>query len=252
MDTALAAVKAAGDAALRHFRTGVRIEHKQDRSPVTVADREAEAAALDVIGKAFPDHAILGEETGLRPGEGQSRWIIDPIDGTRGFIRGGKAWGPLVALELGGRMVAGAMAIPAEGRCYWAAEGKGAYRDGERLHLTEVKDWSQATLSLGELQNLLAPPYREDVLELVGTCEAARCEGDLVGCAMLLDGRADAWLEAGVRIWDLAPLKVLVEEAGGRFTNFSGRNVVDEASSIASNGHVHEHLIETLNRKESL
>lgn len=246
MDVARRAVRAAGEAALRHFGGGFEVEAKADRSPVTVADREAEEAVIQVIRTSFPEHSILGEESGVHAGNESARWIIDPIDGTRGFTRGGTLWGPLVGLEVGGEVVAGAIALPAQQRTYFAARGLGAFRNDERLRVSSVSSWADATLSLGEMQNLLGPAHRDGVVDLVRTASSTRCEGDLASCAMLLDGRADAWLEAGVRIWDLAPLKILVEEAGGRFTNFGGAAVVDEASSVATNGRLHEHVLSVL------
>ena len=129
METARRAAEAGGAAALRHFRAGVRVELKPDRTPVTVADREAEAAIVEVIRGRFPGHAILGEETGAHAGAG-ARWIVDPVDGTRGFTRGGSFWGPLVALEVGGEVVAGAMGMPALGELYWAARGRGRLAAG--------------------------------------------------------------------------------------------------------------------------
>src|SRR5690242_4341800 len=112
METARASAQAAAIASLRHFRSGVRVETKPDRTPVTTADRESEAAIFGVIRESFPDHTLLGEETGEHAGVGSSRWIVDPLDGTRGFTRGGSFWGPLVALEHEGVIVAGAMALP--------------------------------------------------------------------------------------------------------------------------------------------
>jgi histidinol-phosphatase len=246
LEVAKAAVEAGGAAAMVHFRQGVAVEKKPDRTPVTVADREAEAAIVSVIRDAFPDHAILGEETGRHEGSVQARWIVDPIDGTRGFTRGGAFWGPLVALEVEGEVVAGAMALPAEGRSYWAARGHGAFRDGARLRVSAVDRWEDATLSLGELPHVLAPERSEAVLSLMRTADSARCYGDLAGCAMLLDGRADAWIEAGVQVWDLAPLRILVEEAGGRFTDFAGTRALDDGTAVATNGHLHEHVLALL------
>src|SRR5512147_301382 len=184
METARRAAEAAAAAALRHFRSGVRVEHKPDRTPVTVADREAEAAALAAIRAAFPGHAVLGEESGAHGGDAESRWIVDPIDGTRGFIRGGSHWGPLVALEHRGAVVAGAMALPALGETYFGARGLGAWlRGGEgeprRLRVSGISDWSEATLSLGEPRCLLAPPLEAAVAELARTAASTRCYGDL-------------------------------------------------------------------------
>jgi histidinol-phosphatase len=249
--TAREAVAAAAAAALRHFRRGVAVEVKPDRTPVTVADREAEAAIEAVVRAAFPRHGFLGEETGASPGSEEARWIVDPIDGTRGFTRGGPFWGPLVALEHRGEIVAGAMAMPALGETYWAARGLGAFlqRGAEapvRLRVSGIPAWEDATLSLGEMRFLLEPPLGERVVRLATSCAQSRCYGDLAGCALVLTGRAEAWLEAGVKIWDLAPLQILVEEAGGSFTDFEGRATAASGRCVASNGRVHAHVLGAL------
>jgi histidinol-phosphatase len=251
MGTARRAVEAASSAELAHFRRGVRVEVKPDRTPVTAADREGEAAILAVIREAFPDHAFLGEETGAHAGSAVSRWIVDPLDGTKGFTRGRGFWGPLVALEHEGEIVAGSMALPALGETYWAARGLGAWMrtgggDPVRLAVSRVAGWADATLSLGEPHVLLAPPMLSRVARLATTCASSRCYGDLAGCALLLQGKAEAWVEAGVKIWDLGPLKVLVEEAGGRFTDLSGKATVASGACVASNGLVHDHVLAAL------
>jgi histidinol-phosphatase len=251
MATARRAAESGADASLRHFRTGVRVEVKPDRSPVTVADREAEAAILDVIRAAFPAHSVLGEETGAHAGAAESRWIVDPLDGTRGFTRGEPFWGPLVALEHEGGIVAGAMAMPALGEVYFAARGRGAWlaargAEPSRLHVSGIGAWEDATLSLGEPRVLLAPPHAAAVERLATQCARTRCWGDLAGFAMVLSGRAEAWIEAGVQLWDLAPMKVLVEEAGGRFTDLAGRPTVASGEGVASNGRCHEHVLRAL------
>src|SRR5512138_2426065 len=156
MDVARRAVEAASAASLAHFRRGVHVERKPDRTPVTQADRDSEAAILAVVREAFPDHGFLGEETGAHAGSAETRWIVDPLDGTKGFTRGRGFWGALVALEHGGRIVAGAMALPALGETYWAARGLGAWlRTGEAaaatpLRVSAIGDWADATLSFGE------------------------------------------------------------------------------------------------------
>jgi histidinol-phosphatase len=251
MQTARRAAEAGGAAAMRHFRTGVRVELKPDRSPVTAADREAEAAIVDVIRARFPGHAILGEETGAHAGAAGTRWIVDPVDGTRGFTRGGSFWGPLVAFEVDGQVAAGAMAMPALGETYWAARGLGAWRAAgggapERLRVSGIATWEEATLSLGEQKFLLAPPLRQQVNRLTVTAAQARGYGDLAGCAMVLTGRAEAFLEAGVQVWDIAPLRILIEEAGGRFTDLAGEATHLNGACVASNGLVHEHVLREL------
>jgi len=251
--TARRAVEAAAGASLPHFRRGVRVEVKPDRTPVTAADRDSEAAILDVLRAAFPAHAVLGEETGTHAGATETRWIVDPIDGTRGFTRGGSFWGPLVALEHEGEIVAGAMGMPALGETYWAARGRGAFlaRGGEapvQLQVSGIRDWAESTLSLGEFRGLFTPERERALVDLGSAAAQARCYGDLAGAAMVLLGRAEAWVEAGVKIWDIAPLKILVEEAGGRFTDLAGRATVESGNCLLSNGLVHGPLLAALGR----
>ena len=243
LDVARRAVAAAGAAAMRHFHTDLAVETKPDRSPVTAADRDAEARILEIVRAAFPAHAILTEESGVHAGSAETRWIVDPLDGTRGFSRGGTFWGPLVACEDRGEIVAGAMALPALGTTYFAARGLGAFRDDVRLRVSSVSDWSESTLQLGEIKALLGAPWGTGVLDLVRSAASTRGFGDLAGCAAVLDGRAEAWLEAGCQIWDLAPHRILVEEAGGRFTDFEGRDSIATGRAVATNGHVHAHVL---------
>jgi histidinol-phosphatase len=252
MDTARRAAEAASNASLAHFHRGVRVEKKPDRTPVTQADRDSEAAILAVVREAFPDHGFLGEETGAHPGtSATSRWIVDPLDGTKGFTRGRGFWGALVALEHEGRIVAGAMALPALGETYWAAKGLGAWmRTGDgapaRLRVSAISAWEDATLSYGEPHVLFRPPMLERLAALALGAQAARCYGDLAGCALVLQGKAEAWVEAGVQIWDLAPLQILVEEAGGTFTDLEGRPTHASGSCVASNGLVHDRVLAAL------
>ena len=136
-------------------------------------------------------------------------------------------------------MVAGAIGLPALGELYWAGQGLGAYRDGTRLHVSAIDDLADATLSLGELPRLLDPPHGAAVLDLVGAAASTRAHGDLYACTLLLNGRAELWLEAGVQLWDIAPLQVLVEEAGGRFTDFHGVSTATSGQAVGSNGRLH-------------
>ena len=236
------AVAAAGAAALAHLRRGVIVETKPDLSPVTAADRAAEDEIVGVIRAVFPDHAILGEEGGAR-GSGAARWIVDPIDGTRGFARGGMMWGPMVALEVDGELVAGALALPALGRTYWAARGGGAWCDGTRLAVSAIADLADATLSLGELRRL-AP--HAGVQALIARAASSRCYGDLAGCALVLDGRAEVWIEGGVQPWDVAAPAILIREAGGRYTDWRGGPSFESGYAIASNGRVHDEILRAM------
>jgi histidinol-phosphatase len=244
LDAALAvakdAVAAAGAAALAHLRKGIVVETKPDLSPVTAADRDAEDEIVKIIRAAFPDHAILGEEGGERTGNSEIRWIVDPIDGTRGFARGGMMWGPMVALEVRGELVAGAIALPAQRTTYWAKLGGGCFRDGTRVAVSGIAELADATLSVGELRRMIGSP---GILDLMKRAASSRCYGDLAGCALVLDGRAEAWIEGGVKPWDLAAPAILVREAGGTFTDWEGGPSFEAGFGIASNGKLHAELV---------
>jgi len=255
-EVALEAAEAAGRAALAHFRALQQqdVSRKADRSILTVADQQAEEAMVRMLARAFPDHAILGEEGGERGG-GQGaagagwRWILDPIDGTRAFSRGGELWGPLVALvDPAGEVVVGAAALPALGTTWTAARGEGCLRDGRRLAIAagEGLDWGDATLSLGSLPRLLTSPHRAAVLELAASCAYAYAGCDLFGCLLVVEGVADAWIEDGVKAWDLAALKVIVEEAGGCFTDLEGQPRFDAGGALAGAPAAHAHCLARL------
>jgi histidinol-phosphatase len=246
LEVARRAAEAAARASLPHWERGVAVETKPDESPVTVADRAAEEAILSVIRAEFPGHAILAEETGAHAGERSTRWIVDPLDGTRGFARGGVFWGPLIALEHEGEVVAGAFALPALGRSYWGARGLGAWRDGTRLAVSTVERWGAATLSCGELRRMLGMREAQGVARLVTSSASTRSFGDPGAPAMVLDGQAEAWLEAGVKVWDVAPFAVLIEEAGGRFGAWDGTRSIETGTAVGSNGRVHEHVLREL------
>ncbi len=246
MSAARRAVEAASAASLRHWRTDLLVETKADRSPVTAADRESEAAILTVLRAEFPGHAVLAEESGASGEDGRYRWVVDPLDGTRGFSRGGSFWGPIVGLEEDGRTVAGAMGLPALGEVYWAGRGMGAFCNGERLQVSTVSTWEDAVLSAGELRVLLRPGTAERVSQLVTTAASTRCYGDVAGCAQLLHGRAEAWIEAGVRTWDISGLRVLIEEAGGRVTDLPESAGWPPLSLLASNAPLHDALRDAL------
>jgi histidinol-phosphatase len=243
------AAKAAGDAALRQFRRGVPVEWKGDESPVTTADREAEAAMLAIIRAAFPRHTILGEETGAHTGDPAWRWILDPLDGTRQFVRGAPLWGPLVALEHQGRVVAGAMALPVIGESYWGARGLGSWMNGERLRVSTVAKLDQATICLGWLGGLMTDhePAIAGIARAAHTCWSP---GDLAGGAYVLSGRADAWIDCGVRVWDHAPFPVLIEEAGGRFSDLNGDYTIEHGHALVTNGALHDELLARLRGRE--
>ncbi len=250
MLTAKQACEVGGNHALSYFKSGLQAEQKDDSSPVTIADRESELKIIQTIQKVFPEHSILGEESGLLAGDPRFRWIIDPIDGTRGFIRGGGFWGSLIGLEYQDKIVVGAMCLPVPQISFWAAQDLGCYRNGHRIFLREEDQLSQATLSLGEIQYILKSPYAQGLTEVIRGCASSRGYGDPGGLMMVLDGLADVWIEGGVKAWDLAHAKILIEEAGGIFTDFEGEATIHSGNAIACRKNLHRQVMEAFKKGE--
>jgi histidinol-phosphatase len=241
LETAIAAAKAAGAVALRYFRTGVTVERKQDYSPVTVADREAEQQAVAVLRAAFPDHGVLGEEFGEQGGVG-ARWIIDPIDGTKSFIRGIPFFATLIALEEDGEITTGAVYAPAAGDLLYAQRGYGAYDQSGRLHVSAIDTLSRSMLVFGGVGLLRSRGYWPAYERLVDHSGRQRAYGDYFGYTFIARGQAEAMIDIDLKPWDLAALKIIIEEAGGRFSDFDGRATAFGGSAIASNGLVHDEI----------
>ncbi len=246
MEAARRAAEAGGAAAMAFFRRDPRIETKADGTFVTEADEAAERAIVEIIREAFPDHALLTEESGASGDQDRPRWIVDPLDGTHRFARGLPFWGPLVALQAEGRVLAGGFGLPTQGEVYWGARGLGAWRNGERLAVSSRRDWPTANLSCGALARLFESKYGEGVRWLIDTSEYTVAGSDLAGCAVVLKGQAEAWLELGVQVWDIAPFAALIEEAGGRFTDMEGEETIESGNAVATNGALHELVLDRL------
>jgi histidinol-phosphatase len=251
LDRALAAAveaaRAAGQVALRYYRTGFDVALKADDTPVTEADRGAEQAIRDVLGPAFPDHGFLGEELGA-VGDQQRRWIIDPIDGTRNFIRRLPVWATLIGLEEQGEIVVGVVHNPVTGELLAARRGGGAWSNGERVRVSEIADLAEATLLHAGLKLLREAGYWEGFVRLVDATGRQRGFGDYLGYTLVAEGKAEIYVETDLKPWDLAPCKVIVEEAGGRFTDLAGVPSIYHGSGFASNGHLHEVALDLLRR----
>jgi histidinol-phosphatase len=220
-----------------HFRSGLAVETKPDLTPVTEADRAVEAEIRRLLAAERPGDAILGEEEGVS-GTGRRRWIVDPIDGTRNYSRGIPVWATLVALEADGVVELGVVSAPALGRRWWAERGKGAYADGERIHVSAIERIEDAVLSFA-LEN--------GVPDIARRAWHARGFGDFWAYMLVAEGAVDGAVDAvGVDEWDLAAMQVVVEEAGGRFSDVHGVSRIDGGSAVASNGRVHDALLAAL------
>ncbi len=247
LEVAIAAAQVAGEIALRYFRTRLTVDYKSDRSPVTRADRECEQRIVEVLRQNFPDYGVVGEEFGERDGgSARPKWIIDPIDGTKNFIRGIPYFATLIGLEEDGQVTTGVVYAPAVDDLLYAQKGGGAFdRDG-RLHVSSIDSLEAGTVVFGGL-DIFRKAGRWDGFErLVRASGRQRGFGDYFGHTFVARGQAEAMVELDLKPWDLAAVKVIIEEAGGRFTDFTGAATIYGGDAIASNGLVHDEILKLL------
>ena len=246
LDTALEAAQAAGRIVMRSFRSRIAIDVKADGSPVTEADRASERSLRSAIAARHPDDGVLGEELGEVAGGNEWRWILDPIDGTAAFLAGVPMFGVLVAVERAGVPVVGVLHFPALGETVWASAGGGAWHDGERASVSDVATIEEARVLTTDLAErpyaAIGGPRAATAMRLRGAWQRlatraalARTWGDAYGYALVATGRADVMIDPALSIWDAAPLRVVLEEAGGLFTDADGNPTHTGGSGIATN-----------------
>jgi histidinol phosphatase-like enzyme (inositol monophosphatase family) len=226
LETTSRIVRAAGEMAMRYYRTGIAFEAKSDDSPVTLADRECERFIAGELERAFPDDGLLGEEGAQKPSHSGRRWIIDPIDGTRDFVRGNPAWANLIGLEADGEVVAGFANMPALGELFVASRGGGAFVNGHRIAASAIDNIGQAVLCFDSLTSAARQPFSGQLLAWMQRFWAVRSMGGCLDAMMVSRGQAEIWIETSGKPWDFAPLKIIAEEAGARFFDFEGRATI--------------------------
>lgn len=239
LEAAVEAARAAGRVALKYYRGGFEVTLKPDDTPVTQADREAERVITEILGRAFPQHGFLGEEFG-GAGSTETRWIIDPIDGTKNFIRQIPLWATLIALEEHGEITVGVIHNPVSGELYTARRGAGAFLNGERIQVSREADLSRACLVHAGLRLIREAGRWEEFVRLVDATDRQRGFGDYAGYGLVAEGKVELYAELDLKPWDLAPCKLLVEEAGGRFTDWEGQPTIYSGTAVATNGHLHD------------
>ncbi|MEX0664539.1 MAG: histidinol-phosphatase [Acidimicrobiia bacterium] len=246
---ALALADAADAITMPRFRAhDLHVETKPDLTPVSEADRAVEQAIRERLAVDCPDDGILGEEMGESGAGAPRRWIIDPIDGTKSYVRGVPVWATLLALEVDGDLVVGVVSAPALGRRWWAARGQGAFADGDPIRVSKVHDLADA--------QVCAPNEREfewRELDAAWREIARRCWrpvgfADFWGHMLVAEGAADAMIEPVLAVWDVAALRPIVEEAGGRTSDLTGDGWANEAPCVTTNGLLHDELLSVLNR----
>jgi histidinol-phosphatase len=232
---------------MHYFRRPLETQTKPDRSLVTQADTAIEQALSERINSAFPRHGLLGEELGEVAGDGEARWIIDPIDSTHNYLRGISVFATLVALERDGEVLLGVVSAPAMRERWHALRGAGAFAGSRRLHVSRVSRISDAQVFYASRSAFLTTGMQDGFDAVVSAAWRDRGFGDFWGYTLVAEGTGEAMLEPELHPWDLAAPLVLVEEAGGRLTDFRGRRTYAGGNALASNGLLHEEILETLN-----
>lgn len=248
---------AADAATMERFKAlDLKVETKPDMTPVSEADKRAEELIRGQLGRARPRDAVLGEEYGVE-GTGPRRWIIDPIDGTKNYVRGVPVWATLIALNVrgegGDEGVVGVVSAPALGRRWWAAKGTGAYTgrslsSATRLHVSNVRDLRDASFSYSSLSGWEEQGRLDGFMDLTREVWRTRAYGDFWSYMMVAEGSVDICAEPELSLWDMAACEVVVREAGGRFTSLDGVPGPYGGNAAASNGLLHEDLLGYLGR----
>lgn len=247
LKTALDAAQAAATVIQRLYKQNLAVTIKADRSPVTEADVQAEEAIRRVLSGRFPGYGFYGEETGQDRMQAESIWLVDPIDGTKSFVRDCPFFSTQIALMRGGRIMLGVSCAPAYGELAWAERGGGAWLDGVQIKVSGVAAIESAIVSSGNLKTLANSSAWQAYGRLVARVNRIRGYGDFIHYHLLARGALDAVIESDVNILDIAALTVIVEEAGGRFTALDGQPVgLATTSVMATNGALHEPLLSAL------
>lgn len=236
----------AGDLAHKIYNSSFDVEWKADESPVTIADRNAESKIRDIISRHFPNDGFLGEEHEDHPGSSGYRWVIDPIDGTRSFVRGIPLWATLVGLEHYGDAIAGFCYIPVLGHTYRALRGEGAFCNDKQIHVSTETSLANSMFCYSGSQYFRKANASEAFHRLHDATDRQRGLGDFYGFMMVAQGSAELMLDHGVHAWDVAALIPILEEAGGQLTNWQGKRGIDAPDALASNGKLHAQALQLL------
>lgn len=251
LGTALQAAESARELIMSYYNGDFDIEIKADQTPVTVADRGAERVIRDTLSSAYPEHGIFGEEYGADNKETEYLWLVDPIDGTKSFVKRYGMFSTQIALMHRGELILGVSCAPAMDELVWATRGGGAFDSDGQLHISEAESIEQASISTGNIQSLAAGKHWSALGRILARCNRTRGYGDYYHYHRLAAGQLDAVIESDVNILDIAALHVIVTEAGGVFTDLDGQTPdLDTRSVLAATPALHAELSAELQRTD--
>ena len=240
----------AGEITKHYFQGSFSPERKADNSFVTVADREAERHIRSAIEVTFPDDTILGEEEGEKPGDSRRRWIIDPIDGTFAFVHGVPFFGVMIGLEVAGQPVLGVVNLPALNEIIYAAKDSGCFWNGQPARVSVTSTLDSALLLATDFGASKQHKFGAALEDLRQRAHRSRTWGDCYGHMLVATGRADVMLDPIMNIWDCAALLPIIEEAGGRFTNWDGSRTIAGGNAVSTNGALFHEVMEVIQKAD--
>ncbi len=233
---------------LTHFQSDFKIEYKKDQSPVTIADQKSEEIVRTLLAKETPDYNVVGEEFGGEVGTTSREWVIDPIDGTKSFIHGVPLFGTLLALIENGKPLLGFMDFPALNIQVWAASGQGAFLNDQPCSVSKTSSIEEATLLDGNIVRMEKEGYLAPWKSLISRAKIYRGWGDCYGYYLVATGKAEVMVDPIVNVWDVAPIGIILKEAGGLFTSISGEETILGGTGIGSNGILHPTVVSQFNQ----
>jgi histidinol phosphatase-like enzyme (inositol monophosphatase family) len=232
---------------LKYYGKTVKHKLKKNKTPVTLADIKCEKFIISRITEKFPGHGLLTEETGIIEKQSEFKWIIDPIDGTRNFIRKHPYWGTLLALEYMGEVVLGIISMPAAGELIYAVKGGGCFLNNKKTRVSKIKNIKDSYCIYGSLELIINQPYKNNFLNLIKQCTYSRGFGDCHGHTFIIDGKAEIMVDPNVAPYDIAASKLCIAEAGGILTDLNGNDTIYSGSALISNGKVHDEALKIIN-----
>ena len=246
INVAIDAAKQAGELALKYFKSQPKVSYKADKSPVTIADLEAEKLIRRIIRRKFPDHGIIGEEFGEEKPNAKYKWVIDPIDGTRDFVRKHPFWATFIAILENNNPIVGVAFYPVSGDLLCAKKGGGTFINNKKTRVSKTKKLDDAYITFGNLKRFMEKKTLDSLLNLIEKTRSGRNYGNFQ-LKLLLEGKVDVDIEPFGAIYDFATPCILVEEAGGKFTDFKGEKSLTTGNALLSNSLLHNQVLKILN-----